>query len=64
MKFLIKHLLFILEFILIVPVVIKIYKIVRFSKASLKNLFLFFYAYLIQKIAFIIGEWQGLVKLK
>lgn len=63
-KFLIKHLLMVLEFILILPAVIKVYKIARFSKSFLKDFFLFFYAYLIQKTAFIIGEWGGLIKLK
>jgi len=65
LKFLIKHSLFILEFILIIPATIKIYKISSFSKNRFKDFFLFFYAYLIQKIAFIIGVWEGwIISLK
>ena len=59
-KFLIKNLLWILEFILVFPAAIKIYKISRLSPNSFKDFFLFFYAYFIQKVAFIAGEWSGL----
>jgi glycosyltransferase involved in cell wall biosynthesis len=62
LKFLIKDLLWILEFVLVFPAAIKIYKISCFSKNRFRNFFSFFYAYLIQKIAFIIGEWNGLIK--
>ncbi len=60
-KFLIKDLLWILEFILIFPVAIKIYKISSLSKNSFKDFFLFFYVYFIQKVTFIYGEWIGLM---
>lgn len=62
LKFLIKDLLWFLELVLIFPVAVKIYKISNFSDKSFKDFFLFFYAYFIQKIAFIIGEWSGLIR--
>lgn len=63
-KFLIKNLFWILEFVLVFPAAIKIYKISRLSKNRFRDFFLFFYTYLIQKIAFIIGEWSGLISKK
>lgn len=63
-KFLIKNLLWIAEFVLIFPAAVKIYKISHLSESSFKDFFLFFWAYFIQKVAFMAGEWNGLVKLK
>jgi glycosyltransferase involved in cell wall biosynthesis len=59
MKFLVKHSLFILEFILVIPVLLKIFKIASFSKNFFRDFFLFLHAYFIQRMAFILGEWQG-----
>lgn len=61
LKFLIKNLLWFLEFVLVFPVAIKIYKISRFSENSVKDFFPFLFAYFIQKITFILGEWSGLI---
>ena len=60
-KFLIKDLLWILEFVFIFPIAIKIYKISKFSEKPAKDFFPFLFAYFIQKIAFIYGEWSGLI---
>ncbi len=64
LKFLIKDLLWFLEFILVFPAAIKIYKISGLSKNHFRDFFPFFYAYLIQKAAFIFGEWSGLILKK
>ncbi len=64
LKFLIKNLLWILEFVFVFPVAIKIYKISKFSEKPAKDFFPFLFAYFIQKIAFIYGEWNGLITKK
>jgi glycosyltransferase involved in cell wall biosynthesis len=63
-KFLFKNLMWLLEFILIFPVGIKIYKISRFSNRKFKIFFPFLFAYFVQKISFIWGEWSGLILKK
>lgn len=60
-KFLIKDLIWFLEFVFIFPVAIKIYKISKFSENPVKDFFPFLSAHFIQKIAFICGEWSGLI---
>ena len=64
LKFLIKNLLWFFEFALVLPVAIKIYKISKFSEKPAKDFFPFLFAYFIQKIAFIYGEWSGLILKK
>lgn len=60
-KFLIKDLLWLMEFIFVFPVVVKIYKISEFSENQARDFFPFLFAHFIQKIAFIYGEWTGLI---
>jgi hypothetical protein len=55
MKFLVKHSLFIMEFILVIPVLVKIFRIASFSKNFFKDFFLFLYAYFIQKDSLYFG---------
>ncbi|MDI6717444.1 MAG: glycosyltransferase family 2 protein [Patescibacteria group bacterium] len=61
LKFLFKNLLRLLEFVLIFLAAIKIYKISKFSEKPAKNFLPFLFAYFIQKIAFVYGEWSGLI---
>ena len=61
-KFFIKSLLIIFKNILFIPVLIKIFKMVIISKNS-TDCFGFYYAYILQDISFIFGEWQGLCNI-
>lgn len=60
-KFLIKDVLFMSKFLLIIPAVVKMAKISRYSDKPFKNFFPFFYAYFIQEFARAVGEWEGLL---
>lgn len=59
-KFLIKDFLFILNFLLIVPAVIRVFKINSYSNTPIRDFIPFLYAYFVQELARAIGEWQGL----
>lgn len=63
-KFLIKDLMWFLEFVIIFPVLIKLFNISKFSENPVKDFFPFLFAYFIQRIAFIYGEWEGLILKK
>jgi hypothetical protein len=58
-KFFIKSILFLLKFLLVVPVFLRVYKISQFSERKLKDFFPFYLAYFIQELARVLGEWQG-----
>lgn len=58
-KFFIKDILTALYFLLIFPAVFKVFRISCHSEKSCKDFFPFLYAYFIQRLSFIIGEWEG-----
>lgn len=58
-KFLVKDLVFLLHFLTVIPALLRVFRISYFSKKPLKDFFLFFFAYGVQEIARVIGEWQG-----
>jgi glycosyltransferase involved in cell wall biosynthesis len=49
------------QVLLIVPMLYKALKYARFSPRGMKDLVPFFYAHCVQSIAFLAGEWQGLI---
>lgn len=60
-KFLAKDILFLLNFLLIIPVVIRVIKISAYSSKPVSDFFPFFYAYFLQELARVLGEWRGLI---
>jgi len=63
LKFLVKDILTFLRFVLIVPSVRRVSRISRYSDRPVRDFPRFFYADLIQTIAFCTGEWQGLTNI-
>ena len=63
LKFFVKDLLAILKFFLILPWLIKLIKISSFSDTPFWDLFKFGYAYMVQSVSFICGEWIGLLNM-
>lgn len=61
-KFFVKHSLSFLSLILIIPALIKCWRVSSFDKNPLKNIFPFLYAYILQEIARAVGEWEGVIK--
>lgn len=62
-KFVAKDILAFLHFVLIVPAVLRVIVIARYSDHSVRDFFLFFYAYFVQVFARCVGEWQGLLHI-
>jgi glycosyltransferase involved in cell wall biosynthesis len=59
-KLIAKDIIFILRFVLIIPAVRRVFKIARYSERGLlKDFFPIFYAYFIQELARVVGEWEG-----
>lgn len=62
-KAILKSVIAILRIITIIPIFFKSACLVKFSDRGYKDLFSFAYVELIQTIAFMVGNWQGLLKL-
>lgn len=59
-KLLAKDAVFVLRFAVLIPAVLRVFKIARYSeKGLLKDFFPIFYAYFIQESARVVGEWEG-----
>jgi hypothetical protein len=63
LKFTVKSTLSLLKIVFVVPVIYNLFKISRYSDNKIKNIFLFFFPYLIQEFAFRYGEFSGLSKI-
>lgn len=63
LKFFVKDLLATLNFFLVLPWLIKLIKISSFSDTPFQDLFKFGYAYMVQSLSFIYGEWIGLLNM-
>ena len=59
LKMIAKNALFALRFILVLPAVSKIVKVIRDSESKTGDFFAFFWVYFIQELARGVGEWQG-----
>ncbi len=63
MKTLLKTIYIITEIVLIIPGIFNSFQLSRFSPRRLKDLIPFWYAYIIQRLALIVGGWEGLMKI-
>ena len=61
LKLLVKDAIFVLRFLFIVPASLRVLKISRRSPRGLRNFFPFLYAYFIQELARVVGEWEGFI---
>ena len=62
-KFVAKDVLALLHFVLIVPVVLRVIAMVRYSDRPIRDCFPLFYTYFIHILARCVGEWQGLLHI-
>jgi len=63
MRTLLKTIYIITEIVLIIPGIFNSFQLSRFSLRRLKDLIPFWYAYIIQRLALIVGGWEGLMKI-
>lgn len=63
-KFVVKDIVAFLEFALIVPAVVRVIRIARYSDHSVRDFVLFHYANFFQILARCVGEWQGLLHIR
>lgn len=62
-KFIAKDIMVFLHFVLIAPAIVRVLAVARYSEHSVRDFFLFYYAYFVQILARCVGEWQGLLRI-
>jgi len=63
MRIFLKSMIALGEIILVFPVLFKCTKIASFSPRKMRDVAPFVYAYILQRIAFTVGEWEGCIEL-